>query len=676
MKSSGSSKSSSAAQRRIGVLRSELHRHDYLYYVEAEPEISDEQYDRLMHELIDLERDYPQFVTADSPTLRVGGEPTKVFSTVTHSIPMLSLSNTYSEEDLLDFDRRVGTLLKDETYHYVCELKFDGVSLSLRYENGLLTHGVTRGDGVQGDDITNNVKTIRSIPLRLNTKSPKLLNCEIRGEVIMFKKDFEKMNAERERENEKLFINPRNSVAGTLKLQDPKIVATRPLKFFAYYLFTESPVLKNHFKVIETLRELGLPTDRHSKLCKSIDEVVAFWKEWEGKREELPFEIDGVVVKVDSIIQQEKLGAIAKSPRWAIASKFASRKAETKIREIRLQVGRIGTLTPVAELEPVFIGGTTVSRASLYNEDYIRELGIGVGDIVVVERGGDVIPKVTSVVKVAKDHTTFKFPRTCPECGSKIARPEGEVNYYCDNYECPRQIRSRIEHWAMRGAMDIERLGEAIVDQLVTHGFVKNIADLYVLHKHQDALIEMERWGEKSVQNLLAGIESSKKIPYHRVLYALGIRHVGSTVARILADKYLSIDKLASADGEELESTNEIGPKIAESIIQYFKDSQHRKIISRLQEYGVQLAAQKKKEEGALAGKTFVLTGSLESMSRNDAKDQIEKLGGVVASSVSKNVSVVIVGADAGSKLDKAKELGIEFWDEEKLLKAIQEKKG
>jgi DNA ligase (NAD+) len=675
MKSKSVPNVSRAVIKKIESLRSELRKHDHLYYVEAQPEISDEAYDRMMHELIDLEREFPQLITPDSPTMRVGGEPTKIFPTVTHATPMLSLANTYSEEDLVDFDRRVRELLENETYQYVCELKFDGVSLSLHYENGILTHGVTRGDGVQGDEITNNVKTIRSIPLRLQTKDLNLLTCEVRGEVIMFKQDFEKMNAERELENEKVFVNPRNSVAGTLKLQDPKIVAARPLKFFAYYLLTGSPA-KSHFKAIETLRDLGLPVDRHAKLCRSIDEVIKFWKEWEGKREELPFEIDGVVVKVDSISQQEKLGAIAKSPRWAIASKFASRKAETTIREIRLQVGRIGTMTPVAELEPVFIGGTTVSRASLYNEDYIQELGIGVGDTVVVERGGDVIPKVTAVVKKAKNHVTFAFPETCPECGSKIIRSEGEAGYYCDNYECPRQIRSRIEHWAMRGAMDIGRLGEAVVDQLVTHGFVKNIADLYVLHKYKDDLIEMERWGEKSVQNLLTGIEASKNVSYYRVLYALGIRHVGSTVSRILADTYSSIDELIAAKAEELEANNEIGPKIADSIVRYFKDAQHKKIISRLREYGIQLSAQKKKTAGPLTGKTFVLTGALESMSRDDAKERIEKLGGIVASSVSKNVSVVIVGAEAGSKLDKAKSLGIELWDEERFLEVIQEKKG
>ncbi|MFI5252950.1 MAG: NAD-dependent DNA ligase LigA [Bacteroidota bacterium] len=661
---------------RIDALRSELHRHDYLYYVEAQPEISDEQYDRLMRELIDLEKQYPQLVTPDSPSMRVGGEPMKVFPTVTHAVPMLSLSNTYSEGDLKDFDRRVRSLLDGAEIGYVCELKFDGVSLSLHYRDGILMQGVTRGDGVQGDDITNNVKTIRSIPLRLKTKPIRLPDCEVRGEVIMFKKDFEKMNEERELSNEKIFINPRNSVAGTLKMQDSKIVAARPLKFFAYYLITENSKTTSHQDALRTLHDLGFPTDQHTRLCKSIDEVIRFWKEWEAKREELPYEIDGVVVKVNSIAQQETLGAIAKSPRWAIASKFASRKAETIIREIRLQVGRIGTITPVAELEPVFIGGTTVSRASLYNEDYIQELKIGEGDTVVVERGGDVIPKVTSVTKYAKNHVVFKFKKTCPECGSKIHRPQGEVNYYCENYECPRQIRSRIEHWAMRGAMDIERLGEAVVDQLVTHEFVKNITDLYELHKQKEELIEQERWGEKSVQNLLNGIETSKKIPYHRVLYALGIRHVGSTVARILADKYPSIDALKNADEDELTSTHEIGPKIADSILRYFADSQHRKIIARLQEYGLQLAVQKKKVRGVLDGKTFVLTGGLESMSRNEAKTRIEELGGIVTSSVSANVNVVIVGAEAGSKLAKAKELGIELWDEKRFLSVIKEQKG
>jgi DNA ligase (NAD+) len=658
-------------EKQIEQLRETIRKHDYLYYVEAQPEISDEQYDSLMRKLQALEAENPSLITPDSPTHRVGGQPTKVFPTVTHSIPMLSLGNTYSEDELLEFDKRVRNLMPDEKYKYTCELKFDGVSLSLRYENGILVQGVTRGDGVQGDEITNNVKTIRTIPLKVHSNDPRFLNCEVRGEVIMFKKDFDKMNEEREQEGEKVFINPRNSVAGTLKMQDPKIVASRPLKFYAYAYFSTNNNIDSHFEALSLLRKAGFPTNPNTKIANSIEEVVAFWKEWEEKRESLPFEIDGIVAKIDSLRQREILGTIAKSPRWAIAAKFASRKAETRLNAIRLQVGRIGTITPVADLEPAFVGGTTVSHASLYNEDYIREQDIRVGDMVVVERGGDVIPKVSSVnlSKRPKNAVPFKYPKKCPECGSKIERLGDEAHYYCDNYECPKQIRGRIEHWAMRGSMDIERLGEAVVDQLVEHGFVKNIADLYDLHKHKDELIELERWGEKSVQNLLDGIEGSKGKPYARVLFALGIRHVGSTVARILADHFDSIEELAKAKQEELEEVYEIGPKIAESIVKFFGDKRHLEIIKALKKHGLHLSAEKvKSTAGSLAGKTFVLTGSLESMTRNEAKELIERQGGVVASSISKNVNVLIVGEDAGSKLDKAKQLGIEMWDEKKFL--------
>ncbi|MBI4547007.1 MAG: NAD-dependent DNA ligase LigA [Ignavibacteriae bacterium] len=662
-----------AIVRKVEKLRKELRHHDYLYYVLAEPKISDEEYDKLMRELQALEAQYPELITPDSPTHRVGGVPTKEFPTVTHDVPMLSLANAYSEEEIRDFDRRVRSLLPRESIKFTCELKFDGVSLSLRYTEGILTLGATRGDGTQGDDITNNVRTIRTIPLRLEASDSALLDCEVRGEVIMFRKDFEKMNQERERAGEKVFINPRNSAAGTLKLQDSKIVTTRPLKFYAYALRSERKKLKSHYENLQTLKKLGFVVDEHAKLCNTIDDVIEHWKRWEGKRDELPFDIDGIVVKVDSPDQQEKLGAIAKSPRWSLAAKFASRKAETKLREIRLQVGRVGTITPVADLEPVFLGGTTVSRASLYNEDYIRELDIRKGDTVIVERGGDVIPKVTAVIKEKRPRnaTPFVFPKKCPECGSQLIRMQDEANYFCDNYECPKQVRERIEHWAYRGAMDIPGLGEAIVDRLVSEKFAKNIADLYDLHKHKAKLCELERWGEKSVQNLLDGIETSKQKPYHRVLYALGIRHVGAGVAQVLADHFSSIDKLKKATQEELEAVYEIGPKIAESIVRFFKNRKHLEIIHRLQNAGIRFESDKKKASGKLAGKTFVLTGALTTFTREQAKEAIELLGGRVASSVSKNVDVLIIGEEAGSKLEKAKKLGIELWDEKKFISMI-----
>lgn len=657
-------------------LRKEILEHDYRYYVLAQPSISDAQYDALMRQLQELEAQYPDLVTPDSPTQRVGGQPTKEFPTVPHTVPMLSLANAYTEEEIRDFDRRVRELLEGASYRYVCELKFDGVSLSLRYRNGILSAGVTRGDGTQGDDITNNVKTIRSIPLRLRDPGKEFANIEVRGEVFMERKDFEEMNEERARLGEKIFANPRNATAGTLKLQDPKLVAARPLKFFAYYLRSEGKSLTSHFDNLQTLKRLGFVVNEHSRLCTSIEQVIDYWKLWQERRDKLPYDIDGVVVKVDSLRQQEILGAIAKSPRWAIAFKFAARKAETKLLDIRLQVGRVGTVTPVAVLQPVLLGGTTVSRASLYNEDYIRDLDIRIGDTVVVEKGGDVIPKVTAVVtgKRPRSAKPFRFPRACPECGSKLFRPEGEANYFCDNYSCPAQLKGRIEHWAMRGAMDIEGLGEAVVDQLVKLKFVRNVSDLYYLHEHRHELVELERWGEKSVNNLLESIEASKEKPFHRVLFALGIRHVGAGVAQVLGEHFDSIDDLRRASQEELQRIHEIGPKIAESIVHFFRDRRNVEMIERLRRAGVKLVAERK-TTGPLSGKTFVLTGALSSMTREEAKALIEAAGGKVASSVSKNVDYLIVGEEAGSKLDKARKLGITLWDEKELLSVVDKKK-
>lgn len=663
--------------RRIAQLREELHTHDYRYYVLAQPTISDEEYDALMHELQALEAQDPELITPDSPTQRVGGQPTKEFPTVTHAVPMLSLSNAYSEEEINDFDRRVRSLLGNQPYRYVCELKFDGISLSLRYTNGILRLGATRGDGFQGDDITNNVKTIRSIPLKLRKAEKELLNIEVRGEVFMKKEDFKKMNKERELAGEKIFANPRNATAGTLKLQDPKLVAARPLNFSAYYLRSEEQELKSHYENLTLLRKLGFPVNEHIRLCNTKEKVIGYWRESEERRDELPYDIDGTVVKIDALHQQELLGAIAKSPRWAAAVKFTPRKAETKLQDIKPQVGRVGTITPVAVLQPVFLGGTTVSRASLYNEDYIRELDIRVGDTVVVEKGGDVIPKVSDVVKAKRPRNArpFVFPRKCPECGSKLFRPQGEANYFCENYSCPAQLKGRIEHWATRGAMDIEGLGEAVVEQLVQLKFIRSVSDLYFLHEHRDELIQLERWGEKSVQNLLNGIEASKQKPFHRVLFALGIRHVGAGIAQVLADHFNSIDDLKKASQEQLQSIYEIGPKIAESIVHFLKEKRNLEIIEQLRKAGVRLAAEKRKIKGPLAGKTFVLTGTLSSMTRDKVKELIEAQGGKIASSVSKTVSILIVGEEPGSKLDKAKKLGIELWDEQKFLSMINKKK-
>ncbi len=658
--------------RRVRALREAIHRHDRRYYILAQPEISDGEYDALMRELRELEEGYPGLVTPDSPTQRVGGAPVREFPTVRHRIPMLSLANTYSEKDIREFDTRVRSLLGGQEPHYTCELKFDGVSLSLWYENGVLVRAVTRGDGAQGDDITANARTIRSVPLRLAKHVLRPGECEVRGEVLMNRADFEAMNEERRGAAEKPFVNPRNSTAGTLKLQDPKLVAARPLQFFAY-AFLGKGSRPGHHANLQLLRDLGFRVDSHALLAESVDEVIACWQRWESERASLPFDVDGVVVKVDSLAQQQTLGSIAKSPRWAIACKFRARKGETLLVDIVLQVGRMGTVTPVAVLEPVFLGGTTITRASLYNADYIAGLDIRIGDRVVVERGGDVIPKVTAVAlrKRRGAGKPYRFPRRCPSCGEPLSRPRGEVNYYCENNRCPDQVTGRIEHWASRGAMDIAELGESNVGRLVGGGFVHDVADLYALRAHRDALVALDRWGEKSVDNLLRSIDESISRPYQRVLYALGIRHVGSGVARLLADAYGSIDGLMAASGEELESVQQIGPKIAESIVTFFAGAENRSLLDRLRKAGLNFraAGADLKKSGIFSGMTFVITGTLPGMTREEARAKIEALGGRVVAAVLAKVNVVIAGTDPGSKLEKARSLGLEVWDGETFIK-------
>ena len=665
-----------AIAKRMEKLRAQLREHDHRYYVLAEPTISDEEYDRLMRELVDLETTHPDLVTPDSPSHRVGGLPTKEFPTVAHAVPMLSLSNTYNEGEVRDFDRRVRMLLGKEPFRYVCELKFDGVAVSLLYRESVLARGATRGDGVRGDEITQNLKTIRSIPLRTFSKKKGMENFEVRGEVLMEREDFRRMNEERDLAGEKMFINPRNSAAGTLKLQDPKIVASRPLKFFAYYIRSEMVELSSHYENLKLLRTLGFPVSEHARLCGSIGDVIEYWKEWEERREDLPYDIDGVVVKVDSLRQQDRLGAIAKSPRWAIAFKFAARQATTVLREVTLQVGRVGTVTPVAELEPVFIGGTTVSRATLHIEDYIKELDIRPGDTVVVEKGGDVIPKVSGVnlQRRTSGAAPFSMPNVCPECGSRIFRPEGEANYYCENGDCPAQVKGRIQHFAHRGAMDIEGLGEAVVDQLVNAGFVRTYTDLYELHKKREQLVSLERWGAKSVDNLLAAVEGSKQRPFSRVLFAMGIRHVGAGVAQLIVGRFHTIDELLTASQQEIEQIQGVGPRIAESIRRFLDDQHNRKNIERLRNAGLRLREEQKRVASGspFLGKTLVLTGTLSSMSREDAKRKIEDLGGHVASSVSSNTDFVVVGEEPGSKYDKAKKLGVRTLDEKDFLSLLK----
>ena len=667
---------SSSIQKEIETLSRKILDHDYRYYILAQPVISDEEYDNLMRRLQELERQYPALATSDSPAQRVGGQITKEFSTVTHAVPMLSLSNAYSESEVRDFDRRVRETLVNETYQFVCELKFDGIAISLRYENGIFVQGATRGDGMQGDDITQNLKTIRSIPLRLRFLRNGPRNLEARGEVFMKRMDFQRMNEERQLAGEKTFVNPRNSAAGTLKLQDPKIVAQRPLNFVSYFLRTDDIELTSQDGNLQLLRSLGFPASEYKKICRSIDDVVAFWKEWESRRDELPFDIDGVVVKVNSLQQQEQLGAVAKSPRWAVAFKFASRQAETQLRAIRLQVGRLGTITPVAELEPVFLGGSTVSRATLHNEEYIRDLDIRLNDIVVVEKGGDVIPKVSGV-KVDKRQAgskNFRFPSQCPECHSKIFRSEGEANYYCENSECPAQVKGRIEHFASRGAMDIEGLGEAVIDQFVQVGLLKNCADLYDLHSHQETVLSLNRWGKKSVHNLIDAIEESKTRPFSRVVYAIGIRHIGSSIAQLLVDNFNTIEQLIGVTETDLQSIQGIGPQIAESVVRFFADNHNQHIVHRLKNAGLQMQEKKKRARTSqqFSKKSFVLTGALATLTREEAKQRIEAKGGKVVSSISKKTDFVLVGTDPGSKLEKAKTLGIPLLDEQKFLNMLQ----
>ncbi len=676
MKNTSSSRAGKQVQSEIDRLRKEIREHDYRYYVLADPSISDYEYDQLMRKLIDLESQYPKLITQDSPTQRVGGEPTKSFRQIRHPVPMLSLSNTYSEVELRDFDRRVRGLLDGESYEYVSELKFDGVALRLVYENGLLALAATRGDGETGDDITTNVRTIRSVPLRINlTRSTEQFsNVEVRGEVLMNREDFRKMNRDREENGEKTFANPRNATAGTLKLQDSREVARRPLRFFSYYLISSEPAIESQWESLQLLKKLGFPVSEHARRCRNIEEVIDTSRYWEAERDRLPFEIDGNVVKVNKTTQQQRLGYVARSPRWAIAYKFAARQASTLLKDITVQVGRIGTITPVAELEPVYLAGSTISRATLHNEDYIREKDIRVGDTVVVEKSGDVIPGIVRYVPEKRPAGTkrFAFPHKCPACGEPIVRLEGEAAYYCENYECPAQVRGRIEHFASRRAMDIEGMGESVVDQLVSIGLLKSVADIYELNKYGDRLEALERWGKKSVDNLLKAVERSKSRQFGKLLFGLGIRHVGERTAQLLAEHFGSMDKLAGASLDELQFVADIGPTIAESIFRFFRDRKNRELISRLRQAGLKFEGEERKKEGKLSGRTLVITGTLSSYSRDQVKELIESEGGKVTGSVSKNTDYVVVGENPGSKYDKAQKLKIAILTEENFLKLIE----
>ncbi len=660
-------------KKRVSELKELIRKHDYNYYVLAENKISDYKYDQLYQELLRLENENPELITPDSPTQRVGSDLTKDFPSVEHLTPMLSLANSYDENDLLDFDKRVkNILITEDEIQYVTELKIDGVSISIIYENGLLIKAATRGDGYVGEDVTNNVKTIRSVPLSVNSKRIKFpQKFEVRGEVFMEIKEFKKLNDSREKEGLKIFANPRNSSAGTLKLQDPKMVASRPLDIFVYYLLSEDQNFDSQYNNLEYLKKLGFKTNPNYKLCANISEVLKVCPKWEKLRENLPYEIDGVVVKVNKIEFQEKLGSIAKSPRWAIAYKFAAHSATTRLKSITWQVGRTGAVTPVAELEPILLAGSTISRATLHNRDEIRRKDIRKGDTVIIEKGGDVIPKIVEVDLTKRESNSLatEFPKKCPECGQELLYSEDEVAIYCVNVQCPAQIKGQIEHFASRGAMDIEGLGKSLIDQFVDLKLLNSYADIYTLYKKRDELISIERLGEKSVDNLLEAIEKSKNKPFEKVLFALGIRYIGAGAAQKLAKAFKDVDNLISATKEQKIEVNDIGPSIASSIELYFSNKKNKSMVDLLKAAGLRFKVDLDESISEnLAGSTFVLTGSLEKFTREEAKIEIEKRGGKVSSSISSKTSFVLAGESAGSKLEKAEKLNIKIISEEEFI--------
>jgi DNA ligase (NAD+) len=660
---------------RIRQLSTQLEEHNHRYHVLADPDISDREYDRLLEELIELETAYPDLRLPDSPSLRVGGDPTSDFPTVEHMTPMLSLDNSYSREDVAAFDGRLRGTLPDEQIDYVVELKIDGVALSLVYEDSRLIRAVTRGNGVAGDEVTANARTIRSIPLRLRQDG---VSCEIRGEVYMRNADFDAMNQRQQEQGLPLFANPRNSTAGTLKLQDPKAVARRPLRYFAYWIY--DPSASTHMQRMDTLGELGLPVNPATKRCGSLDEVFSFYDTYTTQRPSLGYEIDGIVIKVDNLAQQERLGFTSKSPRSAMAFKFDAEQAQTRLLDIRLQVGRTGVIAPVAILEPVHVAGSTVQRATLHNADEIERKDVRIGDLVILEKGGDVIPKIVGVVEDERppDAVAFIFPKQCPACGAQTIRPEGEIAVRCGNRACVGQLKRRLEHFSGRNAMDIEGLGTAVVEQLVDSGQVKDVGDLYTLDA--EVLSSLDRMGDKSSTHLVTAIAASCHRRFDRVLFALGILHVGSTVARTLTRHYPCVEELVKATREELEEIDEIGPTIAASVHEFFRTEAAATLLEKLRNAGVQLAANEadatsgiedSQTSGALAGKTVVLTGSLQVLSRDQARSLLEQMGAKVAASVSSKTDLVVAGEKAGSKLKKANDLEIEVWSEEILQQKL-----
>ncbi len=666
------------AEVKISELREQIERHNRLYYVEDNPAISDQEYDQLMRELQELENQYPELVTSDSPTQRIGGAPLPFFVKVEHKTPMLSLGNAFNEADLRDFDRRVRQIVGNQGVNYVCELKIDGLAVSLRYENGIFVQGSTRGDGQTGEDITQNLKTIRSIPLRL--RQP--LSLEARGEAYMSKRSFEKLNKEREEQGEALFANPRNSAAGSLRQLDSRIAAARSLDIFIYGLEElEGASVDSHSEGLKLLESLGLKVNPERRCFDNIDDVVAFISSWTEKRPDLPYEIDGMVIKVDSYAQQQELGFTAKSPRWAIAYKFPAEEAVTVLEGIEVTVGRTGAVTPTALLRPVSLAGTTVKRASLHNEDIIREKGLLLGDHVVVKKAGDIIPEIVAVLPERRtgSETPFSMPTHCPECGSELVRLDEEVALRCINPDCPALIREGMIHFVSRQAMNIDGLGEKVVAQLFQDGILKSVADLYYLHEQRELLLSRERMGEKSVDNMLAAIEASKQNSLERLLFGLGIRLVGAKAARVISEHFGEMDRIMLATEDELIQIDEIGPKMANSIVTYFSMPQVHELIHRLKSAGVNMTYKGVRLEAAVdgdlpfQGKTVVLTGTLASMSRQEAEEKISMLGGKVTGSVSKKTDLVIAGDKAGSKLEKAEKLGVEVMDENGFLALLAE---
>ena len=664
------------AQKRIAQLSAELKQHNYNYYVLAQPTVTDYEFDQILEELAQLEKQFPEYADPDSPTQKVGGEITKEFQTVRHRWPMLSLGNTYNEQELLDFDQRIRKAIGDE-FEYVCELKFDGLSMSMTYEQGKLVRAVTRGNGVEGDDVTTNVKTINSVPKKLHHGDyPD--SFEIRGEVFMHLKAFERLNNERIENGEVPYANPRNFASGTMKLQDSSEVAKRPLDCFQYFLYTERPLFKTHWESLQAVKSWGFHVSEHSRLCSNINEVLKFIAHWEEKRFDLSFDIDGIVIKVNNYGQQEELGYTAKVPRWAIAYKYKAEQVETELLSVEYNVGRTGAVTPVANLKPVFLAGTTVKRATLHNANEILRLDLHEGDCVYVEKGGEIIPKIINVnlEKRKPGAEPVAYVTHCPACGTQLERKEGEAAFYCPNDEgCPPQIVSKMQHFVGRKAMNIDGLGDETIETLYNRGFIRHISDIYDLHLKKDELMKMERFGEKSINNMLDGIEKSKQMPFEKVLFGLGIRYIGETVAKKLVAHFKTIDRLRAASLEELTAVEEIGERIALSLTEYFEGQKHNEEIDKLRTQGLQFEAEEKVVELAsdkLAGKTFIISGVFERYSRDELKELIEANGGKIVSSISAKLNYLVAGDNMGpSKLEKAQKLNIPIISDEELMGMI-----